>query len=132
MTAKRLKVSGRMKEVPFESGASYGWIIDRELVTTPDDNRRYRETKGQEGLPSRSGWVGPRNIRANVEKRLQAGEGQSFKMYDDDGNLYYVGRYLGPDDETMFRPLDDLGTPDAGATRIDYKGLAPGGGWATL
>jgi hypothetical protein len=36
-----------------------------------------------------------------------------------------VGRYLGPDDETMFAPLGDYGIPAAGAERIEYQNPGP-------
>ena len=29
-----------------------------------------------------------------------------FRLYDDDGELYYAGFYVGPDDDRMFEPLD--------------------------
>ena len=100
-------------------GASYGWIITKDLVTSAEEQAEH----------SRVNWVGPRDISPETEKALKAGKGQSFRMYDDDGNLYYEGRYLGPNDETAFAPLDDLGTPDAGAVRIDYR---EGRKWVTL
>jgi len=39
-----------------------------------------------------------------------------FKMYDDDGELYYSGRMNRYD----FDPLDDYGMPNAGATALHY------------
>lgn len=53
--------------------------------------------------------------------------GRKFRMYDDDGILYYSGRYLENPEENSdwiewdeFQPLDSFGTPNAGAVRIDY------------
>ena len=48
-----------------------------------------------------------------------------FRMYDDDGNLYYEGVTNALDDElgdeeSVFAPLDNFGMPNAGCTRIDY------------
>jgi hypothetical protein len=37
-----------------------------------------------------------------------------FRMYDDDGNLYYEGRMT----ELDFGPLDDYGMPNAGCTEL--------------
>lgn len=115
-----------LAERAAQARASYGWIIDRETVSTEND----ANISPQNRTPSRAGWVGPRNIAPEIEQELRNGKGQQFRMYDDDGILYYEGRYIGPDDETAFGPLSDLGTPDAGAVRIDYKGKA--GRWETL
>ena len=50
----------------------------------------------------------------------QTADPAQFKMYDDDGELYYegtlFGRYGG------FEPLDDFGTPNAGCTMIKING----------
>lgn len=52
---------------------------------------------------------------------LLSGEGTHFKMYDDDGNCYYTGCYLGdPDSEEAFEPLD-WATWNAGCTDIKYR-----------
>ena len=48
-----------------------------------------------------------------------------FRMYDDDGELYYKGKASHP----IFDPLDDFGMPNAGATEIRYKIK---GRWETL
>jgi hypothetical protein len=50
---------------------------------------------------------------------------QWFKMYDSDRNLYYSGVRTGEADELggseeLFEPLDEFGTPNAGATEIRY------------
>jgi hypothetical protein len=96
--------------------APYGWIIDRDVI-------------GDE--PSSNDLCGPRNIDPAIEKSLRDGkDGVWFQMFDDDWNLYYEGRYVGPDDETMFAPLDDFGTPNAGAVTIKYKNAA--GEWEVL
>jgi hypothetical protein len=41
-------------------------------------------------------------------------------MKDDDGITYYEGEIYG--DYDGFEPLDDFGTPNAGAVSIWYKG----------
>lgn len=49
-----------------------------------------------------------------------------FKIYDDDGVIYYTGVRTGVESDAFFRseegfePLDDYGTPNAGATEIRY------------
>ena len=49
-----------------------------------------------------------------------------FRMRDDDNELYYEGRAH----EEYFGPLDDFGTPNAGATTIQY--LDEKGEWKDL
>ena len=49
--------------------------------------------------------------------------GFQFRMYDDDGILYYEGYSLCDSD---FGPLDDFGTPNAGATEIRYRNRKSG------
>jgi len=57
----------------------------------------------------------PRWSRDNVNSEI-TGLPEHFKMYDDDDILYYSGR----SSSKSFRPLDEFGMPNAGATRIDY------------
>ena len=53
-----------------------------------------------------------------------------FRIYDDDGELYFSGYFLGDSEsEDAFGPLDDYGAPDSGATEIRYL---RGGAWETL
>lgn len=79
----------------------YGWVI----TWTHDD-----ETPGTWG--PRGCAFDPATIKA---------KGREFRMFDDDGVHYYSGFFLGPDDETLFRPLDDYGMPHAGCTSIQYR-----------
>jgi hypothetical protein len=48
----------------------------------------------------------------------------TFRMYDDDGELYYTGRLItfspDPSEEALYAPLADFGGPNAGATLIKY------------
>lgn len=85
--------------------ASYGWIIDKDYISEGKD----------------VGVMGPFNTDKALTVALREGKGTPFKMYDDDGELYYEGRYSGPDDECLFGPLNDYGTPNAGCTEIHYK-----------
>jgi len=63
---------------------------------------------------------GPRRVNPSLREALDAGEGEEFKMYDDDGILYFTGRIEGY--STGFEPLDDFGGPDSGCTEIRYGG----------
>ena len=98
------------------------FIIDQDLITRPGDL-------------SDKGVTGPRDITTEDLERLAKGEGTKFKMYDDDGILYYKGRILleemdfqahtqryGPySNELEFQPLDCFGGPNAGCTMIKYR-----------
>lgn len=62
--------------------------------------------------------------------RKNAGQLTQFKIYDDDGELYFSGYFLGDSEsEDAFGPLDDFGMPDSGATEIRYL---RGEEWETL
>lgn len=108
--------------------SAYGWVIDKDHLAEEfhDDTTAV-------------GTMGPRDIADALEKRLKNGEGRKFKMYDDDGELYYSGRFVcteGEEElgEEAFGPLDDFGTPNAGAVRIMYQFTDQHGhkGWETL
>lgn len=72
------------------------------------------------------GVAGPAGITDETLARLKAGEGQPFRMLDDDRILYFEGLFIddseaeGYDSEDEFQPLDCFGTPDSGATIIQY------------
>lgn len=91
---------------------TYAWIIDTDHTYDPNHD-----------VLDDSGRLGPRNINPDLQAQLKAGKGVAFKMYDDDGELYYSGRIISYDGEDFegFEPLDDFGTPNAGAVRIDYQ-----------
>jgi len=101
---------------------TYGWIITRDYITPADE---------REGTHS-VGTMGPRNIPADLVKRLHAGEGTAFRLLDDDGEVYYHGRLIttDPGGEDEFGPLNDFGTPNAGAVDIQYRD--PAGKWQSL
>lgn len=89
------------------------WIIDRDFIA---------DTNAQPGTNANAvGVAGPRGY---------AGDGSElacqFRIRDDDGEIYYEGR---ADSET-FDPLEDFGTPNAGATHIEYR--QPDGSWQGL
>lgn len=76
------------------------------------------------------GIVGPRGISDEDRLGLDRGRGHRWRMYDDDGELYYAGLFVG-DPADWFGPLDDFGEPAAGAVRIDYYNRATRH-WETL
>jgi hypothetical protein len=61
--------------------------------------------------------VGPSTATLSADEIIA--QGHHFKMYDDDGELYYEGYSLAGSD---FGPLWDFGMPNAGCTGIKYKG----------
>lgn len=61
--------------------------------------------------------VGPSNAdETEIHKRCTI----PFRMYDDDGQLYYSGLMCDECGDPG-NPLDDYGTPNAGAARLDWK-----------
>lgn len=93
--------------MPNSQVCEYSWIITEDFIGDQRDN-----DVGIYG-PSAAPYA-PDEIHAHHAK-------QEFEMYDDDNILYYRGFYVGPDDESMFGPLEDFGTPNAGCTYIKYK-----------
>lgn len=55
-----------------------------------------------------------------VDQLFSDGFTASFKMYDDDGELYYSGYSKPLTEVDGFEPLDDFGMPNAGCTDIKY------------
>lgn len=101
--------------------SNYAWIIDKDHMARRD---------AKPGTNSNAvGVLGPRDAPDDLEAKLQGGEGEPFRMYDDDGNLYYEGRIVRTGEESDdlnaseegFEPLDDFGTPNAGCTEIRYR-----------
>lgn len=100
------------------------FLITRDFITR----------KNEEGYGV--GVTGPRTARDETIARLQKGEGDAFRLLDDDGLVYYHGRFL---DDTLaedyqsepeFQALDCYGTPNAGAAWIQYRNEH--GTWETL
>jgi len=81
--------------------AAYRWKITKDWI---DD-----------GTNSREGTEGPRNLNDSISDNAA-----EFKLYDDDGNLYYEGIIYG--DYEGFEPMDDFGTPNAGCTMMKLDG----------
>lgn len=87
--------------------ATHGWIVTADHVCDGQDIGRH----------------GPSAIAPEVLSDLKAGKGKEWRAKDDDGEVYYHGRYIGPDDERCLSPLDNFAMPNAGATTIEYLEL---------
>jgi hypothetical protein len=101
------------------------WTITKDFIADP--------AARQPSNANAVGMVGPRNSKLTAEQIIAHSKGRKFRMKDDDGELYYEGlMVLTPEDgdEGEFRPLSDFGTPNAGATSIEYQ--RPDGTWETL
>jgi hypothetical protein len=97
----------------MQMSAPYGWIIVSDLL----DDRTVA-------------IIGPRNISPAIEAQLRNGAGETFRLKDDDGEPYFLGRFIGDStSEHAFGPLDDYGMPDSGCTSIEYH---RGGRWEVL
>ena len=130
--------TGKLPATARKRTASYAWMLTYDHLEHKAGGR----------------VSGPRNIDPVLQARLIAavkmgriayyaansGEGMTplvewFRMYDDDRELYYTGVRTGQAEdygsEDGFEPLDDYGTPNAGATMIDYY-KPETGGWETL
>lgn len=82
----------------------YGWIITKDHLDI-------------EGIKSRVGVMGPSGIPDEIVDQLHVGQGQKWRAYDDDGELYYEGLWIG-EDEYGLGPLTDFCMGDAGCTTI--------------
>lgn len=93
--------------------ASVAWMITKDHL--PDEDAPLGTNLNAVGL------AGPRDATEGELAALARGEGTKFKMFDDDGELYYEGLFLGDaTSEGAFEPLDGFGRPNAGCERIDY------------
>ena len=79
----------------------YFWTIDKDHIESNADGLSY----GSGDRPERS--------------PATTTPGKQFRMFDDDGELYYSGTIWG--DYDGFEPLDDFGMPSAGCTGIKYR-----------
>ena len=113
--------------------ARYAWVITQDLSNPfgEFDVMGDRPTDPEKLFPERVGVSGPST--ATDEEILRAlTEGDFFRILDDDGHPYYIGRCWcedGTDSEDGFGPLDDWGRADVGATDIQYR---KDGKWETL
>lgn len=105
---------------------SHAWIIDRDHL-----HEEYGDG------PNSVGVTGPRTAPDALTDALQrndalpallpngwAVDAFTFKLYDDDDELYYTGRMVmtkGSDFEAAcYSPLGDFGGPGAGCTSVRY------------
>ena len=86
----------------------YGWVITKDHIA--DSKAPLKTNCNAVGI---SGPYGCPFDDDHITAR-----GRKFKMFDDDGELYYEGYMLG---ENEFGPLEDFGMPNAGCTRIEYE-----------
>ena len=100
------------------------FVITTDLIA--DDNAKPGTNANAVGI------VGPRTCTLTADEIVHHPDGKKFRMKDDDGHVCYEGVYVGPDDETLFQPLDCFGTPNAGCTSIEYWDSVAGGGWKAL
>jgi len=72
-------------------------------------------------VATRPGWSERerRDAREHCAKIFNA-LGWKWRCKDADGEVYYEGRYIGPEDDSMFGPLEDFAKPNAGAIEIEY------------
>ena len=98
--------------------SSYAWVITRDHLEHTNER-----------------IIGPHNCTEAqreilMHPRTNADKLTRFRIYDDDGELYFSGWFLGDSEaEEAFGPLDDFGAPDSGATEIRYL---RGEEWETL
>jgi len=118
--------------------SGYAWVITQDHICesidiVSDDPKPSVYCEGDcLFMPNTcAAWVtGPSEAtQEEIEQAIKSGI--PFKMYDDDGLIYYSGRFWSEDGEPDFGPLDDYGTPNAGATEIRYP-TGSNGKWETL
>lgn len=64
--------------------------------------------------------VRPVQSRDFNDEKAKTAKWFKFRLYDDDGELYYEGRSTDSTTEAAFDPLDCYGKPNAGAVTIKY------------
>jgi hypothetical protein len=93
---------------------TYGWIVTKDFI---EDESKCIEVD----------VIGPRGCPFTKEELIS--KGTPFKLFDDDGNLYYEGFVIADANapESIFGPLDDYGGPNAGC--VDMKVLNSNKEW---
>lgn len=102
--------------------AAYAWVITKDHIA--DENAKCPSNNHAVGMigPRHSDfWRDVKDEECAAKVRNHKWK-RKFKMYDDDGELYYEGYFVDGNDEdaTGLEPLDDFGTPNAGAVEIHY------------
>ena len=106
--------------------APYAWLITHDAIADKDEPVGTNcNARGVVGPCNADPELVARLHIARVASKNNAGtDVQFFKISDDDGEHYYTGVRTGEADERFseygFEPLDDFGTPNAGATEIAY------------
>lgn len=102
------------------------WVITKDHTEPPDTAGAMNDVGW--GQDDRGALV--RLDIAMARVRARDSDMVPFKLYDDDGELYYEGasRDLGEEEERAFAPLD-WAMRNAGCTRLDYL---KNGKWETL
>jgi len=128
---------------PDPDSQPYAWRISRDhLADGPDDPYNGAGTVGPSDAPD--------DLCALLEHPItNQDKVMAFRILDDDGELYYSGHlaaYNEPssddprglvtnpyklDERAAFGPLTDYGTPNAGATEIQYRNPTSGE-WETM
>ena len=105
--------------------SDYAWIITKDHLSD-----------GPHDQWNEKGVVGPWHTKLSddaVSFSLKSAElarnyerSNTFRMYDDDGELYYTGTLYWdggePTEDQTYGPLGDFGMPNAGAVVIRYNG----------
>ena len=84
------------------------WTITKDLIAEPD-------APAGTNLNA-AGLVGPSAATMTAAQITGHARAVSFRMRDDDGELYYEGVMVGDD---LFAPLDQFGMPNAGCTSVE-------------
>lgn len=94
----------------------YAWVIDTDDLYDTD----LKAGLVDDPIFNAAGACGPSDAPDELLTLLKedGSFGAPFRMYDDDGELYYSGRIAGEYEGD--EPLVDFGTPNAGATEIRY------------
>jgi hypothetical protein len=112
----------------YAEPTNFAWVI------TTDHLYKAHETLYKEiNIADDSGKVGPSEAPDSLTEFLTQGmdsdksvKTYTFRMYDDDGILYYTGKLATyadkPSDDALLAPLADFGKPNAGAVLIKYHG----------
>ena len=83
----------------------YAWTITQDKICDGEE----------------AGTVGPFDASMSATEISSHPDREYFAMYDDDGEQYFAGYFVGDDDASGFEPLEDLGMPGYGCTEIRYK-----------
>jgi hypothetical protein len=85
----------------------HGWLITKDHICNGTDE----------------GTLGPCDATLTADEIRNHPKRVHFKMYDDDGELYYEGYNVESDesDDPGFEPLDHFGMPNAGCTELRLR-----------